>query len=162
MNVTAERFQTSLEYINDHGSSVESIANVIITDLKAHYIASQIKLPIRDMVARNAFTSALLAFDRDTDLIIAKTILDGYFTKTDECNLDGIYDFMLGVLKTRWDEVCLLANDNACYLACQSTFQELLQFLIQSIDCQMDDTMFMHIRDHSTRDNVKKMFAQLR
>lgn len=160
MEIFSTRFASSLDYIRARGYVLDAIADVIVTDCKAHYINSCIKLTIRDLVSRHAFTSALLAFDRDTDKIIAKSILTEHFKKSQELHLDSFYDFMIDVLKERWDEVCLLANDNAQYLMCQKTFTELLQFLISNIDCQMDDTMFMHIADAPVRENVKAMFLK--
>ena len=152
------RFVASLDYIRRNGNSIDAIADVVVTDCKAFYINANIKLPIRDLVSRHAFTSALLAFDRDTDKIIAKSILAEQLKNAPCFHLDSFFDFMIDVLKARWDEVCLLANDNAPYLMCQKTFTELLQFLIANIDCTMDDIMFMHIKDAPVRENVKKLF----
>jgi hypothetical protein len=176
--ISDERFSSSLEYIrgriggeevversgrwvlqikcetDNPGAIADAVADIIITDCKAFYINERIRLPIKDAISRFAFTSALLAFDRDTDKIIVKTILK----MSKSFNLDSFYDFKIDILKTRWDEVCLLANDNACYLACQKTFLELLRFLISNIDCEVDDTMFMHIKEFNIREDVKKLF----
>jgi hypothetical protein len=160
-----KRFESSLEYIKRRASGrdcvvragdgaifiqsdrkidgllVDAIADVIITDCKAFYINERIRLPIGNPYLQNAFTSALSTFDRDTDKIIVKTILDGFFAKSDSgvCQIDGIYEFMLDVLKSRWDEVCSLANENIRYLVCQRTFMELLRFLISNIDSITDE-----------------------
>lgn len=157
MQVISERFADSLEYITARGGTVDAISDIIVTDCKASYINERVKLPIRDSVGRGAFVSALLAFDRDTDKVIATSILKQH--KTNVLYLDSFFDFALSGLKSRWDEVCLLANENACYLSVQKTFTELLQFLISNIDCQMDDTMFSHIRETDVRNDVKKLFS---
>jgi hypothetical protein len=133
----------------------DAVADIIITDCKSYYINSKIRLPIDDTVSRHAFTCALLAFDHDTDKIIAKTVLDLSLT----FNLDSFYDFKLQTLKNRWDEVVGLANENVSYLICKQTFTELLNFLISNIDCEMDDTIFMHIKEAATREDVKKLFS---
>jgi hypothetical protein len=118
----------------------DALADIIITDCKAHYINERIRLPIRDRLARHAFTSALSTFDRDTDKIIAKSILDNFTGGAGcVCRLDGLYEFRLDALKSRWEEVCLLANENICYLVCQRTFLELLRFLISNIDGISDE-----------------------
>jgi len=117
------------------GNLSDCIADIVITDCKTYYINERIKLPIGDNLVACAFTSALSTFDRDTDKIIAKTLI----RLTPQINLDSFYEFGLYVLKSRWDEVCLLANENRCYLLCQSTFMELLRFLISNIDGMCDE-----------------------
>jgi len=158
MQIISVRFAQSIDYMRIRGNSIDAIADVIVTDCKANYINERVKLPIADDVLKNAFTSALLAFDRDTDKIIATQIIKRF--TGDVLYLDSLFDFSIGVLKTRWDEVVHLANENAPYLSVQSTFMELLQFLISNIDCNIDETMFMHIRENAVRDNVKKLFLQ--
>jgi len=116
------------------------LADIIVTDLKSHYIASQINLPNDDQVASHAFIRALSTFDRETEKIIAKTIIK----VTPSIYLDSLYEFMLDVLKNRWNEVCHLANENICYLACRRTFLELLRFLISNIESLSDEA---HIVD---------------
>lgn len=108
----------------------DALSDIIIADCKAFYINERIKLPIRDRLCACAFTSVLSAFDRDTDKIIAKTII----RLTEKINLDSLYEFGLYLLKNRWDEVIHLANENICYLVCQKTFMELLRFLISNVD----------------------------
>ena len=171
-----ERFSGSLDYIQSrvggevtkHGTRstlvvqgmgntdlIDALSDIIITDCKSFYINERIKLPIGDTVLRHAFTCALLTFDRDTDKIIAKTLIN----LTPKFNLDSFFEFRLDVLKSRWDEVCLLANENIHFLVCRKTFMELLQFLISNIDCTMDETIFMHIRENGVREDVKKLFT---
>ena len=113
----------------------DAIADIIVTDCKAYYIGDKIRLPIEDAVSRHAFIRALSTFDRDTDKIIAKTLLK----LTPHFYLDSFYEFMLDVLKSRWNEVCILANENICYLVCQKTFLELLRFLISNIESLSDE-----------------------
>ena len=127
----AERMTLCLKAKCDISSTIlDAISDIIITDLKAFYITESIKLPIRDPLCACAFTSVLSAFDRDTDKIIAKTIIK----ITPKLNLDSLYEFGLYILKNRWNEVIHLANENICYLVCQKTFMELLRFLISNVD----------------------------
>jgi len=113
----------------------DAIADIIITDLKAYYICDKIKLPSFDKLCSQAFVSALSAFDRDTDKIISKTL----FKVTPQIHLDSLYEFAIHVLKSRWDEVVHLANENVCYLACKKTFMDLLRFLISNVDGISDE-----------------------
>lgn len=109
---------------------VDAIADVIITDCKYYYIESSIKLSIQDEISRHAFIRALSNFDRTQDLCIAKSLIN----LTPNFLLDSFYTFSLDVLKERWQEVCELANENACYLMCDGTLRELLRFLISNLE----------------------------
>jgi hypothetical protein len=129
----------SCDGVGFRGTLLDALADVVITDCKSFYINEKIRLPIKDVLARHAFTAALSTFDRTTDKIIAKTILENVFTDGGVCHLGGIYEFCLGNLKSRWDEVVLLANENVCYLVCQKTFNELLRFLISNIESISDE-----------------------
>lgn len=116
---------------------IDALADVIITDCKSYYINTRIRLPIDDVGARHAFIKALSTFDRETDKIIAKTLLKN-MPNCELFYLDSFFEFMLDILKNRWDEVCMLANENACYLVCRKTFMELLHFLISNIESKTD------------------------
>jgi len=109
---------------------VDAIADIVITDCKSHYIETSLKLPIEDEVSRHAFIRALSNFDRSQDKAIAKSLIK----LTPNFLLDSFYAFSLDVLKERWQEVCALANENACYLVCDGTFNELLRFLISNLE----------------------------
>jgi len=129
----------TVDGIGFRSSLLDALADVIITDCKSFYINEKIRLPIKDALTRHAFTAALSTFDRTTDKIIAKTVLETMYNDGGVCNLSGIYEFCLGNLKSRWDEVVLLANENICYLVCQKTFNELLRFLISNIESISDE-----------------------
>jgi len=121
----------------------DAIADVIITDCKSYYINEKIKLPIRDRLCASAFTSVLSTFDRDTDKIIAKTLVK----LTPQINIDSLYEFGLYILKNRWDEVVHLANENIRYLVCQKTFMELLRFLISNVDERSREAHIIKVGD---------------
>ena len=109
---------------------IDCLADVVVTDCKAYYIESSLKLPIDDEISRHAFIMALSNFDSDTDKTIARSLI----RLTPNFLLDSFYQFMIDDLKVRWNEVCSLANENACYLACAGTFRELLRFLISNLE----------------------------
>jgi hypothetical protein len=111
---------------------VDAIADVVVTDCKSHYIETSLKLPIEDEISRHAFIQALAAFDSAIDKTIAKSLIK----LTPDFLLDSFYQFMTDDLKTRWQEVCVLANENAGYLVCGNTFRELLRFLISNLECR--------------------------
>ena len=119
---------------------VNQLARLLITDAKSLYIQNNMRLVIPDEVNRQAFVHALSSFDKETDLLIAKSLL----VLTPHFALDSFYDFRVQPLKKRWQEVVHLANDNQAYLVCPRTFCELLRFLISNIDSQCDE---VHIKE---------------
>jgi hypothetical protein len=116
-------------------ATTDALADVVVTDMKIHYIASKLKLPIDDEINRHAFIKALSEFDSNTDKILARSLLK----LTPRFLLDSFYDFMIDELKHRWNEVCVLANENVCFLVCNKTFSELLRFLISNIESRSDE-----------------------
>jgi hypothetical protein len=142
------------------GLLVDSVADVIVADCKAFYIDERIKLPISNPYLKSAFVAALSTFDRETDKIIAKTILEGLIMPDAKAgdsgeicrlSIDSVYEFMLTALKARWDEVCSLANENIRFLVCHRTFMELLRFLISNIDSLCEEA---HIVQNGARFEV--------
>jgi len=143
------RFPSALEYIGTAVSETpkemklftpntpklhNAICDVIINDCKSHYISTQIQTNFCDPVTKTAFITALCAFDHDTDKIIASNIL----RITPTFLLGSFYDFCLPSLKSRWDEVCILANENSKFLLCRRNFDKLLHFLISNIESRVD------------------------
>ena len=124
---------------------VTQLAKIIISDAKCHYIKSNMRLIIPDELNRHAFIHALCSFDKETDFLIAKSLI----VLTPHFALDSFYDFRIQPLKKRWQEVCHLANDNQAYLICPRTFCELLRFLISNIDPKCDE---FHVRNDGSTD----------
>ena len=114
---------------------VDALADILITDCKSYYIQEHLRLPIENEICRHAFLKALSTFDCDTDKIIAKTLIE----LTPKFLLDSFYEFKIEPLKNRWNEVCMLANENISYLVCASTFSELLRFLISNIEPKSEE-----------------------
>jgi hypothetical protein len=110
--------------------ALDALSDIIINDCKFHYINTSLRLPMIDDVNRHAFVRALTSFDAQTDKIIAKSLIN----LTPSFLLDSFYTFCIDDLKTRWQEVIALANENIGYLVCGNTFNELLRFLISNIE----------------------------
>ena len=72
----------------------------------------------------------LVAFDRECE----RELLAGVVSISPSVSLDGIYDFRLEELKSRWDEICLLITGNASFLYDEMTLNELLRFLVSAIN----------------------------
>jgi len=122
----------------------DSIADVVITDFKSSYIEDSIRFIAKDQISRHAFIRALSNFDRDSDKALAKSLIK----LTPNFLLDSFCNFKLDDLKTRWNEVCNLANENASHLMCAGTFRELLRFLISNLESRSDE---VHLFERGNR-----------
>ena len=127
--------------ISSMGVIADAIAEVVITDMKSHFIESRLRLPIENPVNKAAFIKALSSFDADTDRLLARSLVKLVPDEGEVVRflLDSFYEFKLDDLKMRWQEVCVLANENICFLVCARTFAELLRFLISNIDSIADE-----------------------
>ena len=108
----------------------DCLTEIIVTDCKAHYITEKLRVRIADPVRHHAFIRALSTFDYETDKILAGAMLE----LTETFLFSSFYDFCIADLKRRWDEVCVLANENVALLLNQHNLDELLRFLIQNIE----------------------------
>ena len=106
------------------------ISDAISTFYKMEYIENNLKIPIKDEINLKAFKKALVAFDRETD----KYIISRALKLNKSVFLDSFYQFRLKQLRSKWQEIIKLANDNASYLLCNDTFIDLLKFLIENIE----------------------------
>lgn len=72
----------------------------------------------------------LVAFDRECE----RQLLWNIVGVSPSVSLDGIYDFRIAELKSRWDEICSLITGNASFLYDEMTLNELLRFLVSAIN----------------------------
>lgn len=72
----------------------------------------------------------LVAFDRENE----HKLLNRIIHVEDGMALDGIYNFRMGEIKSRWLEICDLTKNNGAYLYDDETYNELLRFLISAIN----------------------------
>ncbi|MCL2587590.1 MAG: hypothetical protein FWE31_05165, partial [Firmicutes bacterium] len=121
----------------------DAIAEIIINDCKSHYILENMKLPIHDNFDRHLFITALCEFDREMDKYLVMEILE----ISPVFVLSSFYDFKLSNLKKRWDEICLIANDNVENLVVEGNFFELLKYLISNLEQRLDEVFLECIQD---------------
>lgn len=108
----------------------DAIAEIITTDFKLDYINRNLHLPIHNQLNLDALKKALVVFDRETDRYIVTHNLklnENFF-------IESFYNFRLRQLRSKWQELIKLANENASYLLCNDTFIDLLKFLIENIE----------------------------
>lgn len=108
----------------------DAISDAVSTFFKLDFIEENLQIPIKNEMNFQAFKKALVAFDRETD----KYIISRALKIEEEIDLESFYNFRLKQLRTKWNEIIKLANDNAAYLLCSDTFLDLLKFLVDNIE----------------------------
>lgn len=108
----------------------DAIADIITTDFKLDYINKNLHLPIHNQLNLDALKKALVVFDRETD----RYIVTHNLKLNEKFFIESFYEFRLRQLRSKWQELIKLANENANYLLCNDTFIDLLKFLIENIE----------------------------
>lgn len=80
---------------------------------------------------RDTLIRALVSFDSDNDRkIVLNALKIGKIF-----NVDGFYNFKLGLLRNSWDDLCVLAKENASFApTSDSSFDLLLRFLLSTVE----------------------------
>lgn len=121
---TGERYKLVLPLTVDHDQYLDLIVHQIVTTMKGQYIHQKIKIKNETLIR------ILVNYDKKTDIIIATTLIK----ITPVILLDAVFDFGINKLKTRWNEVIQLVNENHHKLAQKELFNELIRFLIMNMD----------------------------
>ena len=107
----------------------ECIAEIFLTTVKLDYLSSVLTMPLLKSDSYKLLLHTLVAFDRDTE----RDIIYGVLSFGDSLALDGLFNFRLGELKKRWNDIAELAVNNSAYLNSDETLNELLKFLMSAI-----------------------------
>lgn len=105
------------------------IPEIILFIYKEKYLIQNISFNDVNEVFKLSLLKALVLFDSETDYVDIRKELD----LDSDINIDSFYSFKLQKLKTRWQEIVSLANDNSNYFFESETLLELLKFLIATI-----------------------------
>ncbi len=117
------------------------ITHVICYFYKKNYLLSNLRIKIADKISKQAFISALLFFDNETD----NYIVNKYLEINDKINLSSFFNFKLQSLKQKWQELVDIANENEIYLYKDDTFLELIKFLVDNIEVKNDVINIMSV-----------------
>lgn len=112
------------------GELKECLAKIYLTVVKKEYITNKLRLGYSSDISQLLIISTLVAFDRENE---ERTLLDDLDIKS-KFSMDGFFHFRMSELKSRWDDVCRLASDNAKYLSSDNTVNELLKFLLSAVN----------------------------
>ena len=106
------------------------VTEIFTTVVKMRYISERLKRNNLSDKTYRLLLHTLVAFDRECEYeILGKLITSGA-----DINLDGWYNFRIGSLKKRWDEISVLTSENSLYLNNESNLNELLRFLISAVN----------------------------
>lgn len=108
----------------------ETIVDMFSHICKMEYISSRLSISGLSANSNKLLWHTLVAFDRESE----QSLIDAAFEIEDGMAIDGIYRFKLGELRNRWKEICDLTKENAFFLVDESTFFELLRFLISAVN----------------------------
>ncbi len=110
------------------------IAEMIVNEYKAEYLRSNFDFEMKEGLLLKCFIKGLVCFDSDFE----KQIIYSKLIAFDKINLESFVDFRLKFLKSKWEDLVCLANDNYLYLLSGGNFFELMKFLISNLDCRVD------------------------
>ncbi len=108
----------------------EKIAEFILLFYKKEYIISKLNFLVNKTNSMQVFLTTLVCFDSEID----KKIIMHELNLKNMLMFDSFINFKLGILKSKWDELVCLANDNIMYYLSEDTFLELIKFLISNLD----------------------------
>ena len=121
----------------------EIIDECVCYYLKKNFLLNNLTLKLADGITKQAFISALLFFDKDTD----RYIVNKYLCIDKKIDLFGFFNFKLLSLRQKWQELTSIANENEVYLYSDETFIELIKFLVDNIEIKSDVINIMSTND---------------
>ena len=140
-----ERYKLVLPLTIDQDQYLDQIVHQIVTTMKGQYIHDKIKIKNETLIR------ILVNYDKKTDIIIATTLIK----ITPVMLLDAVFDFSISKLKSRWDEVIQLVNENHHKLAQRELFNELLRFLILNMDHKTKEAHVIYMDKRTKVCNAK-------
>ena len=117
-----------------------TIADCLINFYKRKYLINNITLPLSNEIDTQAFIKALTTFDSNAD----KEFILSNLKYKNKLVIKSFYNFKLNELKTRWYELCSLANSNSYYLLNKDTFNELLRFLVSNLESKCGEVHILY------------------
>ncbi|MCL2234738.1 MAG: hypothetical protein FWC11_01315 [Firmicutes bacterium] len=130
----AHRTSISIACVKEHKNEVialikEAIIMTILCQIKFEYLTKAMKNIRLNEESHEILLASLVAFDRETE----SEMVDKSLKLGEQIALDGLFNFRLNELKKRWDDIALLARNNATYLNNDEALCELLRFLLSAI-----------------------------
>lgn len=111
----------------------DSLIKIYLTVVKREYIERYLDIRYTSQMSKRLIACTLVAFDRENE----ERQLRNDITLQSNFSIDGFYHFRMCEMKNRWRDGCSLASENAGYLSDEETVNELLKFLLCSINSKI-------------------------
>ena len=121
-----------------------TLTEMYLTICKFEYLDNALNLPHLSDTSRILLLHTLVAFDKEAE----QEIVEKALVIKDYLALDGFFNFKLGELKDRWDDIAQLASSNARFLHVEETLNELLKFLMSAITPKIQKLCISVLADH--------------
>ena len=122
----------------------KTLGEMYLTVCKYDYLADALKIPFLSEESYKILLHTLVAFDREAE----SEIIEKNLAINDYLALDGFFNFRLGELRGRWDEIANLASSNSLYLNHEETLNELLKFLMSAVTPKISKLSILALSDH--------------
>ena len=105
----------------------DAVSQALTLGYKNVFVRKLLKIDVRNFY-QNVLVNTICIFDNEYDKQIVSRVVDVDKTLC----LDGYYNFRLGTIKKKWQEVVKLVSDNFYVLSDSSMIVEFLQYLLES------------------------------
>jgi len=122
----------------------KTLSELYLTLVKYEYLEGKVKITGLPKDSFSILIHTLVAFDREAEEEILRSILSIEYNFA----LDGFFNFRLGELKQRWNDIAQLASNNAIYLGNEETLNELLKFLMSAVTPKIQKIVVSVLADH--------------
>ena len=109
------------------------VAEVLAVGFKCRYLQERIAVNADTLLGKTLFNT-MCVFDSNYDANYIKRRIYDY----EKISLDGCYNFRIGEIKQKWDEVINLSNSYSGFLADKEVLYEFLVYLLEAIPSLAD------------------------
>ena len=104
------------------------LADILSIGYKNKYLSKKLNMGSEDLLSRTLINTMCI-FDNSYD----KTAIKRNLENIRNFSLDGFYNFRLGDVKKKWDEIVVLSNSYDTVINDYDTMRDFLMFLLEAI-----------------------------
>ena len=104
------------------------LADIFSIGYKNKYLSKKLNMGSEDLLSRTLINTMCI-FDNSYD----KTAIKRNLENIRNFSLDGFYNFRLGDVKKKWDEIVVLSNSYDTVINDYDTMRDFLMFLLEAI-----------------------------
>lgn len=110
-----------------------AVAEVLAVGYKNRYLKEKIKVNSSNLIGKTLLDTMCI-FDSNYDTNLIKRNI----YELDTISLEGCYNFRLGEVKRKWDDIIDLSNTYSGFLSEKNVIYEFLAYLLDAIPCLCD------------------------